>query len=146
MKKSIVVLALAAAVMSFTGCSQLYNSNEVSIAETNQILTYETGVVTGVKKVVIKDNGSGVMIGAMSGTVLGSLMGNGKGNILSTLIGGLTGAFVGYEADKANAEELFIKLNNGQNIVVIVKGVNIQPGDKVRIIKNGNKVVRVEKI
>ncbi len=143
MKVKIFLIALA---FILTGCSQLYNSNEVSLNNTNEVLTYQTGTVQGIKKVIIKDDGSGTMVGAYSGTVLGSMLGNGKGNILSTLIGGLTGAFAGYEADKANGEELFIKLDNGKNIVVIVKGVKINIGDRVRIIKNGYKIVRVEKI
>jgi len=130
----------------FSGCSRLYNSNEVNLYDTNRVLTYENGVVEDVKRVVIKDDGSGTFIGAYAGTVLGSMFGRGKGNILSTLIGGLTGAFVGYESGKANAEELFIKLNNGKNIVVIVKGVDIIRGDRVRIIKDGYRVIRVEKI
>ena len=137
---------LIAAAFILTGCSQLYNSNEVSINNTDEVLTYQTGTVESTKKVIIKDDGSGTMIGAYSGTVLGSMLGNGKGNILSTLIGGLTGAFAGYEADKANGEELFIKLDNGKNIAVIVKGIKIKAGDRVRIIKNGYRIVRVEKI
>ena len=137
---------LAIVAFFLTGCTQMYNSNEVNVAETNEVLTYQTGVVEDTKKVIIKDDGSGTLIGAYSGTVLGSMIGGGRGNILSTLIGGLTGAFAGYEADKANGEELFIKLDNGKNIVVIVKGVKIKKGDRVRIIKNGYRIVRVEKI
>ena len=139
-------LSLAIIGLFFSGCTQMYNSNEVSIADTNEILTYKTGIVEDVKKVILKDDGSGVMIGAMSGTVLGGMFGRGKGNVLSTLIGGLTGAFAGYELDKANGEELFIKLDDGRNIVVIVKGVNIQKGDRVRIIMSGSRIVRVERI
>jgi len=144
MKKFILSLIIIG--MFFSGCSRLYNSNEVSLYDTNRVLTYENGVVEDVKRVVIKDDGSGTFIGAYTGTVLGSMFGKGKGNILSTLIGGLTGAFVGYESDKANAEELFIKLDNGKHIVVIVKGINILRGDRVRIIKEGNRVIRVEKL
>ncbi|WP_457564326.1 glycine zipper 2TM domain-containing protein [Caminibacter sp.] len=145
MKKIFLAFGIGAAIF-FSGCTKLYNSNEVSLNQVNTVLSYETGTVQDVKHVVIKDNGSGVFVGAYTGTVLGSMFGNGKGNLLSTLIGGLTGAFVGYEADKANAEELFIKLDNGKNIVVIVKGVKIQKGDRVRIIMEGNKIVRVEEI
>jgi len=141
-----LLAASAIALLLLSGCTQMYNSNEVSLANTDEILTYKTGVVTNVKYVVLKDNGSGTMIGAMTGTVLGSLFGNGKGNVLSTLLGGLGGAYVGTELDKANGEELFIKLDDGRNIVIIAKGVNIHPGDKVRIIMNGSQVVRVEKI
>jgi len=144
--KKIVLSALFFSLLLFSGCTQMYNSNEVALSDVNTELTYQTGVITGVRNVVIKDNGSGVAVGAYTGTVLGSMFGKGSGNILSTLIGGLTGAFVGYEGDKANAQELFVHLDNGRNIVVVVKGVNLQKGDRVRIIKRGAKIVRVEKI
>ena len=144
MKKYLISFAIIG--VFFSGCTQMYNSNEVSLYDTNQILTYKTGVVEDVRKVIIKDDGSGVMIGAMSGTVLGSVFGKGKGNVLSTLIGGLTGALAGYELDKANAEELFIKLDDGRDIVVVVKGVDIKKGDRVRIILKGSRIIRVEKI
>jgi outer membrane lipoprotein SlyB len=124
----------------------MYNSNEVSLTDVNTELSYQTGVVEDVKHVVIKDDGSGVFVGAYTGTVLGSMFGRGKGNILSTLLGGLAGAFVGYEADKANAEELFVRLDDGRKVVVVVKGVDIHKGDKIRLIKRGSKIVRVEKI
>ena len=140
------LLSLGVVAILFSGCTQMYNSNEVSLANTNEALSYETGTVTDVKMVIIKDDGSGTMLGAYSGAILGSLFGGGRGNILSTLIGGLTGAYAGNKLDKANAQELFVKLDNGKNIVVIAKGVNIQRGDKVRLIMNGNRVVRVEKI
>ena len=144
MRKYIMPLIFGAIL--FSGCTQMYNSNEVSLNQVNVVYTYETGVVKSVKKVVIKDDGSGVMTGMMTGTVLGGLFGNGKGNILGTLIGGLTGAYVGYQDDKANGEELYIKLDDGREIVTIVKGINIQAGDRVRIVLNGNRIVRVEKI
>jgi outer membrane lipoprotein SlyB len=143
MKKFIMALGLSAVL--FTGCTQLYNSNEVALSDVNVIYTYKTGVVESVKKVIIKDDGSGVMTGAVAGTVLGSLFGNGKGNVLTTLLGGLTGAYIGYEADKANGEELYIKLDDGRNIVAIVKGINIKAGDKVRVVLDGNRIIRVEK-
>jgi len=143
MKKFIMAVGLSAVL--FTGCTQLYNSNEVALSDVNVIYTYKTGVVESVKKVIIKDDGSGVMTGAVAGTVLGSLFGKGKGNVLTTLLGGLTGAYIGYEADKANGEELYIKLDDGRNIVAIVKGINIKAGDKVRVVLDGNRIIRVEK-
>jgi outer membrane lipoprotein SlyB len=144
--KKFLTLCAVVIIFLFTGCTQMYNSNEVSLNDVNTELSYQTGVVTEVKNVVIKDNGSGTAIGAYTGTVLGSVVGNGKGNILTTLIGGLTGAFLGNEMDKANAQELYIKLDDGRNIVTVVKGINVSPGDRVRIIKRGAKIVRVERI
>ncbi|ACM93165.1 outer membrane lipoprotein [Nautilia profundicola AmH] len=141
-----IILAIGLGGLLFTGCTQMYNSNEVALSDVNVMYTYKTGKVESVKKVIIKDDGSGVMTGAVAGTVLGSLFGNGKGNVLTTLIGGLTGAYVGYQADKANGEELYIRLDDGRNIVAIVKGVNIQPGDRVRVVLDGNRIIRVERI
>ena len=140
------IMSLGLGVMLFTGCTQMYNSNEVALNDVNVMYSYETGIVTDVKKVIIKDDGSGVMTGAMTGTVFGGLFGNGKGSILTTLLGGLSGAYAGYELDKANGEELYIKLNDGRNIVAIVKGVNIQKGERVRVVVKENRIIRVEKI
>lgn len=144
MKKLITALGLG--VLLFTGCTQMYNSNEVALSDVNVMYTYKTGTVQRVKKVIIKDDGSGVVTGAVAGTVIGSLFGNGKGNVLTTLLGGLAGAYAGYEADKANGEELYIKLDDGRNIVAIVKGVNIAAGDRVRVVIDGNRIIRVERI
>jgi len=139
-------LLFIAVLVLFSGCAKMYNSNEVSINETGYVYTYKTGVVESVKKVVLKGEGDGVSAGVMTGTVLGSLFGKGKGNVLATLLGGLGGAYAGAELDKANGEELFIKLEDGRDIVVYVRGVDIQKGDRVRVILNGSKVIRVEKI
>ena len=144
MKKFLFTLGIVG--LLFTGCTQMYNSNEVSLNDVNQMYSYKTGVVTSVKKVIIKDDGSGTVTGAITGTVLGSLFGNGKGNVLTTLLGGLSGAYAGYQLDKANGEELYIKLDDGRNIVAVVKGININPGDKVRVVVDGNRIIRVERI
>ncbi len=144
--KKILALFAGVLVFIFSGCTQMYNSNEVSLNDVNTVMSYKIGVVENVKKVIIKDNGTGLFVGAYTGTVLGSMFGRGKGNVLSTLIGGITGALAGYEIDKANAQELFIKLEDGKHIVVVVKGIKFKKGDRVRIIMRGYKVVRVEKI
>ena len=86
------------------------------------------------------------MTGAVVGTVLGSLFGKGKGSTLAALIGGLGGVYAGYELDKANGEELYIKLDDGRNIVTVVKGVNIQKGERVRVVVEGDRIIKVERI
>jgi len=144
MKKILASLAVCGII--FSGCTQMYNSNEVALNDVNVMYSYKTGVVQSVKRVIIKDDGSGMVTGAITGTVLGSLFGRGKGNTLTTLLGGLAGGYAGYQADKANGEELYIKLDDGRNIVAIVKGININPGDKVRVVIDGNRIIRVERI
>jgi outer membrane lipoprotein SlyB len=141
MKKLIFVML---ALFLFSGCTQMYNSNEVDLYQTNGVYTYEKGIVNDVRYVTIRDDGSGTMIGALVGTVLGSMVGRGKGNTLSTLAGGLSGAYAGNQLDKANGEELFIHLDNGRDIVTVVKGVNFRRGDRIRVVFNGNRILRVE--
>jgi len=143
MKK--VLLAVGIIAIIFSGCTKMYNSNEVSLSDVNRVYTYKSGVVTKVRGVVIRDDGSGTMIGAVTGTVLGSLVGKGKGNVLATLAGGLTGFYVGNELGKANGKELYIQLDDGREIVTIVKGVDINVGDRVRVVMDGNRIIRVER-
>jgi len=141
-----ILFSLSVCAFIFTGCTQMYNSNEASLRDVNRIYTYETGTVQSVRNVIIKDDGSGMMVGAVTGAVLGSLFGRGKGNTVTTLLGGLGGAYAGSQLDKANGKELHIKLDDGRNIVVIVKGVNVQSGERVRIVMDGDRIIRVERI
>ena len=111
-----------------------------------EIKTYEIGTVKSVRPVVISDNGTGTFLGAIVGTVLGSVVGEGSGNTLATLAGGLGGAYAGDQIGKANASELSVHLNNGNNVVVVVKGKDFLVGDRVKIIKDGNRVDQVYRI
>jgi outer membrane lipoprotein SlyB len=138
------ILFAVLALFLFSGCTQMYNSNEVDLSQTNGVYTYQKGMVKDVRYVTIRDDGSGTMIGTLVGTVLGSMMGEGKGNTLATLGGGLVGAYAGNQLDKANGEELYIHLDDGRDIVTIVKGVNFRRGESVRVVFNGNRILRVE--
>jgi outer membrane lipoprotein SlyB len=141
----IFLLLLSLILFVVTGCST--NSKpEYSGTNYRQIKHYEIGEIVAVRNVRISDDGTGTFVGALVGTVLGSLTGGGRGNALATLIGGLGGAYVGGKANKANAQELSVKLDNGEDIVVIAKGQSFLVGDKVKIIKEGNRVEQVYRI
>lgn len=132
------------ALLLLGGCSARGGA-EYDANTYRKIMQYVTGTVEAVKPVQISDNGSGGFIGALVGAVLGSTVGRGSGKTLATLGGGLAGAYVGSEAGKANAQELTVKLDNGDHIVVVSKGENqFVDGDRVKIIKQGNSVERVE--
>jgi len=67
------------------------------------------------------------------------------GSTLTTLGGGLLGAYAGNEIEKANAQELSVALDNGQQVVVIARGDKFTVGQRVKIVLNSaNKVVSVE--
>ena len=143
--KKIILLSVTAATLIFSGCATT-NGPEYNGATYQEIKTYEIGTVESIRHVVISDNGTGTFVGALVGTVLGSITGGGRGNVLATLAGGLGGAYAGSQVNKANAEELSVKLDNGEHIVVVTKGTNFLVGDRVKIVKDGNRADQVYRI
>jgi len=139
------VIAATIVTLLFSGCASS-NGPEYDGSTYQEIKKFETGRVEGVRHVVISDNGAGTFIGALTGAIIGSTMGQGNGSTLASLAGGLGGAYVGSEINKANAQELSVKLDNGEHIVVISKGKEFEVGDRVKIIKNGNRVDQVYKL
>jgi outer membrane lipoprotein SlyB len=133
------------ALLFLSGCAKT-GVPEYSGQDYNQIKRYDIGVVEDARLVIISDDGMGTFLGAIIGGVVGSTMGRGAGNTLATLGGGLVGGYAGSQIAKANAVELSVKLDNGENIVVVAKGTNIVAGDRVKIIKDGSKVAQVYKI
>jgi len=143
MKKSIYIIF--ASILLFSGCAT-NTGPEYDGKNYNQIKKYEIGTVIKSRPVVITDDGSGKFFGALVGTVLGSLVGRSSGKTLAMLGGGIGGYYAGGEIAKANGEELTVELDNGENIVVVIKGNRFNAGDRVKIIKDGNKVAEVDKI
>ncbi len=138
----ILILAM---LIAFSGCAQK-GAIEVDSAATNYIMHFETGKITAIRLVVIKDNGAGTFIGAITGAILGSMIGRGNGSTLASLAGGLGGAYAGHQLAKTNAQELTIRLDKNNNeVVTIVKGQEFYIGERVRIIKKyGTTVSSVE--
>jgi len=143
--KKVFLVSSVTIMLILSGCAT--NSGpEYDGNSYQEIKSYEIGTVQSVRPVVISDNGTGTFLGAIVGTVLGSIVGKGNGNTLATLAGGLGGAYAGSQAAKANASELSVRLNSGKNVVVVVKGKDFLVGDRVKIIKDGNKVDQVYRI
>ncbi|WP_292658111.1 glycine zipper 2TM domain-containing protein [Nitratifractor sp.] len=135
----------AAVAAGLSGCAGLYSLPTVSQTATTQVMRAETGTVQSIRYVAVQDNSPvGTLLGAVAGAALGSTIGKGKGRILSSVAGGLAGTYVGNEVSKANAQELTIRLKNGRTIVVVRKGTQFYPGERVRVLYNGNQVGNVE--
>jgi len=140
-----IFIAGAIVILLFSGCTR--NSGpEYDSRDYNQIKKVQTGMVLQSRPVTIKDDGSGKFIGAIVGAILGSTIGHNRGRTLAVLGGGLAGGYAGTEVGKANASELTIELDNGETVVVVAKVVDVVAGDRVRIIKDGNKVATVNRI
>jgi outer membrane lipoprotein SlyB len=148
MKKNIVILMTAVIIWipMMSGCAT-NKGPEYDGSSYDSMKRIQIGTVISERPVVVKDNGLGTFIGAISGVVLGSFVGGGRASSLGALGGGLAGAYAGSEVGKANAQELTVELNDGEVVVIVVKGDNLyQSGDRIKIIKDGNKVASVEKL
>ncbi len=139
------MISLAVVTLLFTGCATNegpeYDGNSYS-----QIKRYEIGTIISDRPVVIKDDGSGKFLGVIVGAVVGSTFGHGGGSVLMALGGGLAGGYAGNEIGKANGDELTVKLDDGQQVIIVVKGKDLKVGDRIKIIRDGNKVAQVDKI
>jgi len=140
----ILISTLSVTALLISGCANA-NQPTYNASSYNQIKKIKYGVVQSTRLVTIKDGGGGTLLGGIVGGVLGSLIGRGKGRVLATLGGGLAGAYAGNKINEANAEELTLKLDSGEDVVVVTKGINYSRGDRVEIITDGNKVASVKR-
>lgn len=143
MNKLILSFSLILAFI-FTGCA---NNNTITYdaQNHNKINQVLVGKIIHIRNVAVKDDGAGTLIGGVIGGVLGSTIGSGNGSTLASLGGAIAGGVVGNEVGKENAQELTVQLENGETIVVLSKGTNLQNQDRVRIVKSGDTVSSVYK-
>ena len=141
----IILISTLTAVLFLSACAT-NNGPEYDANSYSTIKRYQIGTVIRERPVVISDSGAGKFLGAIIGAVVGSTIGQGNGSTLAALGGGLAGGYAGSEIAKANAEELTVELENGEHVVVVVKGKGFAIGDRVQIIKDGNKASQVYKI
>lgn len=148
MKKSILTVMTVALIWipMMNGCAT-NKGPEYDGSSYDSMKRIQIGTVVSERPVVVTDDGKGTFIGAITGVVLGSFIGGGRASSLGALGGGLAGAYAGSEVGKANAQELTVELNNAEVVVIVVKGDDIyKTGDRIKIIKDGNKVANVEKL
>ncbi len=140
--KSLAAVAFTCMIV-FSGCAQ-YGVPVVESDASKYMLTSQSGVITDIKAVAVKDSGGGGAIGGISGAVLGSTMGGGRGSVLTMLAGGLIGMYAGNEIGKSNAQELSVTLDDKQDVIVISKETEFSVGQRVKIIKRNGQIYNVE--
>ncbi|MFA6143980.1 MAG: glycine zipper 2TM domain-containing protein [Sulfurimonas sp.] len=143
MKFVLAALSVSVVVL-LTGCATS-GVREVDADALHYELSYQVGVITDIKPVVIKDKGDGGFLGTVVGGILGSMIGNGRGSTLGFLGGGLIGMYAGNEAAKSNAQELSVALENNQDVIVLSKGNEFMVGQRVKIVKHNGRVYNVER-
>ncbi len=139
MKKIFTLLLVS---LFFVGCA----NRGYTLDNANRIYTTKFGRVIAVQNVTIKAGSSGSAIGGIIGLIVGSQIGEGKGNVAATLGGGLLGSLLGAQVDTPG-QQLDIELDNGQTITTVIKTDSkhlFRPGDRVRLVLDGNKIVRID--
>jgi outer membrane lipoprotein SlyB len=142
--KEIILTTASVMMLVLGGCAQTGGIPEVDAQSTQYMMSSQSGIVTDVRAVVVKDEGNGSFLGAVTGGVIGSTMGGGRGSLLTTLAGGLIGMYAGNELGKSNAQELSVTLDSKEEVVVISKGTEFGIGSRVKIVKRNGRIFNVE--
>ncbi|HEX5125111.1 MAG TPA: glycine zipper 2TM domain-containing protein [Rhodocyclaceae bacterium] len=145
MNKSLIVMLMTALVGA--GCVSSQSGDTYSRDEAMRTQTFREGQLIGVKKVRIEGTKSpvGLGAGAVVGGVAGSTVGEGKGALIGAVVGAVAGGLAGAAAEEGltreDAYELTIKLDNGENFVVVqaIGKDTFAVGDRVRVLQGGGK-------
>jgi len=139
-KKILISSSIAALLLA--GCAT-NDGPEYDGKSYQQIKRYEFGTIIKNKPIVISDDGSGSFLGMIIGAVIGSTFGSNAGSALASLGGGIAGHYAGKEVGKANGSELTVRLDSGENVIVVIKGDGFDIGKRIQIIRSGGKVEQV---
>lgn len=145
MKTRIPLFLCAATLSVLAGCA---SSPSGAVYERNQVqreLTVRTGVVEGVRKVLIAGErtpvgaGAGAVVGGIAGSSVGQGRGSDIGAVLGAVAGGIAGSAIEKSATKTDGLEITVKLDNGGGLVAITQEADeeFRPGDRVRLISGG---------
>jgi outer membrane lipoprotein SlyB len=140
--------ALAAAIAAaavLAGCAPAYNGGTYGYHETMRPQTVELGVIETTRWVRIDtpETGAGAVTGAVAGGALGNMAGGGSGRIAATIGGAILGGIVGnaaeHEVNKQNGVEVTVRLDSGRMVAIVQPdaGEGFRPGDRVRLVSNG---------
>ena len=136
------LFALLLVTLFFAGCA----NRGYTLDNANRIYTTKYGRVIAVQDVTIKAGATGSAVGGVIGLIIGSQIGEGKGNVAATLGGGLLGSILGAQVDTPG-QQLDIELDDGRTITTVIKTDSkhfFRPGDRVRLVLDGNKIVRID--
>ena len=147
-----ILIAICALPLIFSaaGCVSSKAGDVYSRDEARRVMTFREGVLVGVKEVKLEGTKSpvGVGTGAVVGGIAGSTIGQGKGAIVGAVLGVVAGGIAGAIAEEGitreKALELTVKLDNGENLIVVqgMGGDKFREGERVRVV-NSSGTMRV---
>ncbi|MFT4171264.1 MAG: glycine zipper 2TM domain-containing protein [Rhodocyclaceae bacterium] len=145
--KSTPLVLMCAATLAVSACASSKSGEVYSRDEAQRTMTYRDGVITGVRQVQLEGTKTpiGTGAGAVVGGVAGSTVGQGKGQIVGAVLGAVVGGLAGAAAEEGltreNALQLTVKLDNGENLIVVQEmgKDTFATGDRVRVVQSGGK-------
>lgn len=148
MKRILIPVALVALL---AGCANPAPSGQVySVYQTQNEQIVRMGTVESVRNVAIanQDTGVGTVGGAALGGLAGSQVGHGGGSaavgILGAIAGGVIGNRIENQANTRPGLEITVRLDGGElRAVTQLADEPFRPGDRVRLLTDGNRRTRV---
>jgi len=143
-RKTVLGAALLGMALSISGCVPA-GSNVVTPRSTDHVLSYTKATVTSFRYLSIQPDAATVG-GAAAGALIGSGVGSGGGTVLAVMGGSLAGGYIGSHYSAPNAQDLTLRLDNGRRVVVRVNGTDFRQGDRVYVVRDGNRIVSIQQI
>lgn len=147
MNKTIIVAALAAAVLSGCNANNTASGDTFTTAQARQANFVTYGTLVSVRPVTIQGgdgtNAAGSIGGAVVGGFLGNTVGGGSGRNLATAAGAVGGAAAGSgiqsAMNRSAGVELEVRRDDGVNIVVVQAqgSTQFRNGQRVALVTNG---------
>ncbi len=148
-RSTLTALALGAALCA-TACGSSQGSKTYSRRETQRSQEVFQGTILRVEDITIEGESTalGAVGGGFLGYALGSGVGRGSGNKIAkaggTVGGAVAGSAIEKKARSSAGLEIEVELDNGDLLVVVQeKDDDFVVGDRVRVIRAPNGVVRV---
>jgi outer membrane lipoprotein SlyB len=125
-------------------CASSNSGSVYSRDDARKVQTVKTGVVESVRSVKLEGTKSpiGTVAGGAVGGIAGGSIGHGRGSAVAAVVGAVAGAIAGSAIEEGvtrkDALEITVKLDGGALIAIVQEAdEDFHPGDKVRIIENG---------
>lgn len=139
------VMMTACLALLLSACASSNSGSVYSRDDARKVQTVKTGVVESVRSVKLEGTKSpvGTIAGGAVGGIAGGSIGHGRGSAVAAVVGAVAGAIAGSAIEEGvtrkDAFEITVKLDGG-GLVAIVQEADEQfhPGEKVRIIENGD--------
>jgi len=142
--KTVLGAAILGVVLSLGGCVPA-GSNVVTPRSTDHVLTYGKATVMSFRYLSIQPDAATIE-GATAGALVGSAVGSGGGTVLAVVGGTLAGGYIGSHYGSPNAQDLTLRLDNGRRVVVRIKGTSFRQGERVYVVRDGNRIVSIQHI